>query len=63
MPPRNISGSYARSIVEAINKCKVFLLILNKESSYSEDVLNEINLAVERVRKGEGHINYPFSYL
>ena len=58
--PRNISGSYARSIVEAINKCKVFLLILNKESSYSEDVLNEINLAVERVRKGEDISIIPF---
>lgn len=58
--PRNISGSYAKSITQAINKCKIFLIILNKESSYSEDVLNEINLAVERVRKGEDISIIPF---
>ena len=58
--PRNIAGNYARSIVEAIGTCKIFLLILNKEASYSEDVLNEINLAVERVRKGENISIIPF---
>lgn len=58
--PRNIEGSYAKSIVDAIGKCKIFLLILNKEASYSEDVLNEINLAVERVRKGEEIAIIPF---
>lgn len=58
--PRNIAGSYAKSIVDAIGRCKIFLLILNKEASYSEDVLNEINLAVERVRKGEEIAIIPF---
>lgn len=58
--PRNIEGSYARSIVDAIGRCKVFLVILNKEASYSEDVLNEINIAVERVRKGDDISIIPF---
>ena len=58
--PRNIAGSYAKSIVDAIGRCKIFLLILNKESSYSEDVLNEINLAVERMRKGDDISIIPF---
>ena len=58
--PRNIAGNYAKSIVEAIGRCKIFLLILNREASYSEDVLNEINLAVERVRKGEDISIIPF---
>ena len=58
--PRNTVGAYAKSIVEAINNCKIFLLILNKEASYSEDVLNEINLAVERVRASENISIIPF---
>lgn len=58
--PRNTVGSYAKCIVDAINRCRVFVLILNKESSFSEDVLNEINLAVERVRKGEKISILPF---
>ena len=58
--PRNTEGNYAKSIVDAIKKCKIFLLILNKESSYSEDVLNEINIAVERLRQKEEMSFLPF---
>lgn len=58
--PRDTVDSYARSIVSAINRCQVFVLILNKESSFSEDVLNEINLAVERLRQGEKISILPF---
>lgn len=58
--PRDTEGAYASSIVAAIKSCRVFILVLNKESSYSEDVLNEINLAVERMRKGEDISILPF---
>ncbi len=58
--PRDTIDSYARSIVNAINQCNVFVLILNKASSFSEDVLNEINIAVERLRNGEKISILPF---
>lgn len=58
--PRDTVDSYARSIVNAINQCHVFILILNKASSFSEDVLNEINIAVERIRNGEKISILPF---
>ena len=58
--PRDTVGAYASSITEAISKCKIFVLILNKESSYSQDVLNEINLAFDRVRKNEEINIIPF---
>lgn len=58
--PRNTTGAYANSIVGAIKQCKVFILILNRESSFSEDVLNEINLAVERMRRGDEISIIPF---
>ena len=58
--PRDTEGAYASSIVAAIKNAKVFILVLNKESSYSEDVLNEINLAVERMRRGEDISILPF---
>lgn len=47
--PRDVSGSYAGSIVKAIEECSVFLLILNKEASYSPHVLNEIEIAFKRL--------------
>ena len=58
--PRDTADAYAGSIVSAINKCSVFVLVLNHESSVSQDVLNEINLAVERIRKGENLSILPF---
>jgi len=58
--PRNTEDAYARSIVSAIEKCRVFVLVLNKESSFSEDVLNEINIAVERLRKNDKISILPF---
>ncbi len=52
--PRDVEqGNYASCIVDAIKECKFFVVILNREASYSEDVLNEINIAVKRQRKGE----------
>lgn len=58
--PRNTKGVYASNIVEAINSCKVFLLILNKPSSTSFDVLNEINIVANRLRKNEAVEVIPF---
>lgn len=58
--PRDTEQAYASSIVSAINQCKIFILVLNYQSSVSQDVLNEINLAVERLRKGENLAILPF---
>ena len=58
--PRDTVGSYANSITNAISECKVFVVVLNREASFSEDVLNEMNLAFERVRKGENIVILPF---
>ena len=58
--PRDTQGAYAGSIVSAINESKIFILVLNRESSFSQDVLNEINLAVERIRNGENLAILPF---
>lgn len=51
--PRNIiSGSYARSICDGIEKCKVFLLVLSDLSSNSQHVLNEVEMAYKRLDSG-----------
>ena len=46
-----VHDAYAGQIYDAIQACKVFLVLLNKEASESEDVLNEINTAIQRVRE------------
>ena len=51
--PRDVYGDYATSIVEAIESCKVFVLILNCDSSNSPHVLNEVEIAYQRILKGE----------
>lgn len=38
-------GDYATSIVEAIGKCKIFVLVLNENSSNSNHCLNEVEIA------------------
>lgn len=58
--PRDTQGSYARSIVTAINECRIFIIVLNRESSFSEDVLNEMNVAFDRLRAGENITLLPF---
>lgn len=57
--PRDVYGDYATSIVEAIEKCKVFVLILNHNSSESPHVLNEVEMAYKRILNGETTI-IPF---
>lgn len=53
---RDGQGLYARKIMKAIRECKAFVLIANDSSLESEDCLNEIELAFERLRqaKSEG---------
>ena len=58
--PRDTLDEYANNIINVIERCKVFLLILNEESSNSFDVLNEINIVCERLRKKEAVHVIPF---
>ena len=46
--PRNVVGAYASAIVEAIDSCTHFVVILSKNSLESDHVLNEIDLAFNR---------------
>ena len=48
-----IGQSFPKEIQKAIKNCKVFLLILDKNSNQSEHVLNEINLAFRRKNNHE----------
>ena len=51
--PRDVVGPYADAIVKAIEECKVFVLILNHNSSESAHVLNEVEIAYKRIMQGE----------
>lgn len=51
--PRDVSSKYAGDIVRAIEECKIFLLIMNRYSSRSEHVLNEIDCAFNRLHHKE----------
>lgn len=51
--PRDVIGDYATSIVEAIQKARVFVLILNGKASKSPHVLNEVEIAYKMVLKEE----------
>lgn len=58
--PRDTEGDYAGSIANAIEECRIFLLILNKDASESPHVLNELNLVTERLSKREEVNIIPF---
>lgn len=58
--PRDIQGDYATSIVEAIRKSKVFILVLNELASNSIHVLNEVEQAHEKLRNKEDMYIIPF---
>lgn len=47
--PRDVIGPYAESIVNAIDKSTYFIVILSQNSITSEHVLNEIDLAFQRL--------------
>lgn len=51
--PRDVVGPYADAIVNAIEQCKVFVLILNHSSSESVHVLNEVEMAYKRIMQGD----------
>ena len=57
---RDIDGGYAGVIIDAIQECRVFLLILNQYSSVSAHCLNEINAVFDRLSKRENVVILPF---
>ena len=48
--PRDVlaGANFADSIINAINKCKIFVLIWSQDSNTSEHILNELNQAFEQ---------------
>jgi hypothetical protein len=58
--PRDTKNIYAEDIMDAIHAARVFIVILNREASLSEDVLNEIQIAFDRIRDGEPLAILPF---
>lgn len=58
--PRDVEGKYAGSITRAIRGCRTFLVMLNQFSNESEHILNEIELAFERLNKHEAIELLPF---
>jgi len=57
---RDIEGGYAGAIIDAIESCRVFLLILNQYSSASAHCLNEINAVFDRLSRHENVVILPF---
>lgn len=57
--PRDVEGSYAQSIVTAINKAKIFIIILNEKASHSNHVLNEVESAYKAM-DDSGLVIIPF---
>ena len=47
--PRNVEGPYAGSIARAIEKATHFIVILSENSMKSEHVLNEVDLAFQKL--------------
>ena len=58
--PRDVQSKYAGDIVRAIEECKVFLLVMNRYSTHSEHVLNEIDCAFNRFHHKEAIRLLPF---
>lgn len=53
-------GDYASGIMEAIESCKVFLLVLNRPASESAHVLNELEIATDRLSHKQDITILPF---
>lgn len=51
--PRNITGDYATSIINAIEKCRAFVVLIDERAAVSPHVLNEIEAAYHRLCRGE----------
>lgn len=58
--PRDVIGDYATSIVEAIERCKIFVIILNEKSSNSIHCLNEVEQAFKANIYSDSKIIIPF---
>ncbi len=59
--PRDVIGDYATSICDAIENCKIFVLILNANSSNSNHCLNEVEMAYKsNIEDGSNIIIMPF---
>lgn len=59
--PRDVNtGAFAESVIQAIDECKVFLLILNEEANSSEHILSEVNAAFHRYNQHDGIHILPF---
>lgn len=50
--PRNVHGAYADSIVDGISRASHFVVLASGSSMTSEHVLNEVNLAFQRLNEG-----------
>lgn len=55
-----VSGAYAQRIMDAIEQCRVFLVILNRSSSESVHVLNELEAVSARLADKEDVVLLPF---
>ena len=53
-------GDYASGIMKALTQCRIFLLILNKASSESAHVLNELEVVTNRLARKEEVTIIPF---
>lgn len=53
-------GDYASSIMQALESCKIFLLVLNRPASESAHVLNELEIATGRLSRQENVAIVPF---
>ena len=51
--PRNVILSYASDIVDAISKCRIFLVLISANTLSSVHVLNEIEQAYKHYTKGQ----------
>ena len=58
--PRDVTSQYAGDIVRAIDECRIFLLIMNRYSTHSAHVLNEIDCAFNRFHHREDIRLLPF---
>lgn len=47
--PRDVRGPYAESIMQAIERCSHFIVILSQNSMMSQHVLNEIDIAFQKL--------------
>ena len=51
--PRDVTGDYATSICNAILAAPIFVVIMTEEAGQSDQVLNEVEMAYERLQKKE----------